>query len=264
VMGSSDATAAAVPAPPPAARTELTVAESRSLVLIILASALAAGLVGRLWAILIQKYTTRLIWLTFGALIVVQLGFAVWVTFFSAAQINGIGILVFLGSLFTMLFGVIMKRWVPLCTALFSSAVQVHEDNPSLSRVIYFAMICKLFWLLFAGLAMSSVSFQGGGVLLPMFAFFLFGQLARAVVHGTAAATAASSYFVTHEVNPVLNAFKRCTTTSFGSLCYGSLLVSSVQTFQMFCSRRPYPLSAHPYSSGNCVCCFSQHHSRKG
>ena len=104
----------------------------------VLASAVSAGFVGWLWAALIAKYTGKLIWLTFGSLVAAQIAFAVWVMFFSAApEINGMGILIFIGSGFTMLFGVLMRRWVPLCTALFNSAVQVHVENPSLSRVIH-------------------------------------------------------------------------------------------------------------------------------
>ena len=70
--------------------------------------------------------------------------------------------------------------------------------------------------------------------------FIWFAQLSKAVVHATAAATAASHYFVTHEFDPVSHALRRSLTTSLGSLCFGSLLVSGVKTLQILCSSRPY------------------------
>lgn len=46
------------------------------------------------------------------------------------------------------------------------------------------------------------------------------------VVHVTCAGTMASWYFVTNEPNVVASAFRRACTFSFGTICFGSLIVA--------------------------------------
>jgi hypothetical protein len=57
------------------------------------------------------------------------------------------------------------------------------------------------------------------------------------VVHVTAAGVFASWYFLHGTVgvppNPTLGSFKRATTTSFGSICFGSLIVALLRTLRM-------------------------------
>jgi len=59
------------------------------------------------------------------------------------------------------------------------------------------------------------------------------------VVHVTGAGVFASWYFLHGTVgvppNPTLGSLKRATTTSFGSICFGSLIVAALQTLQAVC-----------------------------
>ena len=54
-------------------------------------------------------------------------------------------------------------------------------------------------------------------------------QVIRNVVHCTTAGTVASWWFIQSAPSPTLGALKRSLTTSFGSICLGSLIVAILQ-----------------------------------
>lgn len=65
--------------------------------------------------------------------------------------------------------------------------------------------------------------------------FFWVAQVCINVVHVTVAGLVATWYFVGDDhmpPNPTLASFKRAMTTSFGSICFGSLLVAIIQTIR--------------------------------
>jgi hypothetical protein len=64
---------------------------------------------------------------------------------------------------------------------------------------------------------------------------FWTSQVVFNVMHVTAAGVAATWYFVGNGVmptNPTLASFKRAVTTSFGSICFGSLLVAIIKVMR--------------------------------
>lgn len=73
------------------------------------------------------------------------------------------------------------------------------ETAKSVSGLLYFALLVSFYWGM---------------------------QVARNVVHTTTAGTVASWWFQPHNDSPVGGAFKRSVTTSFGSICLGSLIVA--------------------------------------
>lgn len=58
-------------------------------------------------------------------------------------------------------------------------------------------------------------------------------NLIHYLVFTTAAGVAASFFYKDQRKNPVLGAVKRASTTSFGSVCLGLLVVTAVQTLRM-------------------------------
>ncbi|KAI9164389.1 pH nine-sensitive protein 1 [Blastocladiella emersonii ATCC 22665] len=69
------------------------------------------------------------------------------------------------------------------------------------------------------------------------FSFYFTSQVLRNSFHCTVAGVFASFYFMSGSpqgmpANPTLSALKRTLTTSFGSVCYGSLIIAIVQTLR--------------------------------
>eukprot|EP00742_Colponemidia_sp_Colp-10_P016666 GILJ01019122.1.p1 GENE.GILJ01019122.1~~GILJ01019122.1.p1 ORF type:complete len:397 (+),score=62.76 GILJ01019122.1:92-1192(+) len=79
----------------------------------------------------------------------------------------------------------------------------------------------------------SASGADGGIVLYCMFCYFWAAQVAFNTMHVTASGVTATWYFVGGDAhmprNPTIASFKRAVTTSFGSICFGSLLVAILQ-----------------------------------
>jgi len=70
-----------------------------------------------------------------------------------------------------------------------------------------------------------------------VFSYYWFAQVVRNVVHVSCSGVYATWYFLGGDnaqmpANPTLGAFKRAMTTSFGSVCFGSLIVALIQTLR--------------------------------
>ncbi|KAH9581965.1 Choline transporter-like [Trypanosoma melophagium] len=77
----------------------------------------------------------------------------------------------------------------------------------------------------------------GDGLLMVLFVLFFFwaAQVGSNVMHVTTAGVTATWYFAGEgqmPKNPTLASFKRAVTTSFGSICFGSLIVAFVRTIR--------------------------------
>ncbi|ORC92943.1 uncharacterized protein TM35_000022690 [Trypanosoma theileri] len=77
----------------------------------------------------------------------------------------------------------------------------------------------------------------GDGVLITflMLLFFWTAQVGSNVMHVTTAGVTATWYFAGEDrmpSNPTLASFKRAVTTSFGSICFGSLIVAIIRTLR--------------------------------
>eukprot|EP01132_Coremiostelium_polycephalum_P003885 gene3885-4848_t len=73
-------------------------------------------------------------------------------------------------------------------------------------------------------------------LVLMILSYYWTTQVIKNWVHVTVSGTVASWYFMSGTVgvprNPTLGAMKRASTTSFGSICFGSLLVAILQTLR--------------------------------
>lgn len=118
-----------------------------------------------------------------------------------------------------------------------------------------FDIIWFIIWL-FAFIAMCFISYDNDGeisslgVFLMLISFYWGVNVFRNVSHTTTCGVAATWYFSSDPHKPSWSAFKRTMTTSFGSVCFGSLLVAILQACRTFlrCCR-----------GGICICialCF--------
>ena len=92
---------------------------------------------------------------------------------------------------------------------------------------------------------------NGGDVVLIIFALLTFywtTQVLFNMIHVTVSGVAATWYFCGDAYmpkNPTIASFKRASTTSFGSICFGSLLVAIVQVLRALA--RSQRDSEHPF-----------------
>ncbi|KAJ3362269.1 putative choline transporter, neither null mutation nor overexpression affects choline transport [Allomyces javanicus] len=115
-----------------------------------------------------------------------------------------------------------------------------------LGYLIFWAVSIIAFYLYFGNPTTTTSPSTGqtrttvNGTLYPIYVFSLLSwywtsQVISNVVHVTVAGVFASFYFLSGSPtgmpsSPTWGAFKRATTTSFGSICFGSLIIALIQT----------------------------------
>jgi hypothetical protein len=101
--------------------------------------------------------------------------------------------------------------------------------------MLLLALGCSLLWFVGLGGAISGSS--GGIVFLLLVSYYWVHQVLSNIVHVTSAGTVATWWYVPLEAmscwsRAVQDSFFRATTYSFGSICFGSLLVAVVQALR--------------------------------
>jgi len=132
---------------------------------------------------------------------------------------------------------------IPFATAVLTTVSLRIQDFPAMTYTAYIFLFVQFAWVtLWIHTATMSQNFATTRVTAIIFGIFLIlsfywtAQVIKNVVHVTASGTFATWYFSSSSVgippNPTLNSFKRATTTSFGSICLGSLLVAALKTLR--------------------------------
>eukprot|EP01043_Picozoa_sp_COSAG02_P064528 COSAG02_NODE_9463_length_2208_cov_7.305358_1_plen_642_part_01 len=197
---------------------------------------------GTMWGIaflhIIRAYTKQIIWLTMWMMVVAQLGLSAVFFMYGVAQL---GVICFLAGLISVLIVVVVRNWIPFATLLIRTACLVVKKHPAVLKIALVAVLTQAIWLvvwIFA--ATSSIgSSDTKGTFLCLVSLFWSVQVIKNVVHVTCAGTLASWYFVTNERQPTLAAFRRSITYSFGSICFGSLIVAILKSVRAMIPRRP-------------------------
>ena len=103
------------------------------------------------------------------------------------------------------------------------------------------AQLLQLCWLIMWATALAgSLAHEDGWVALLLLLSNLWTmQVIKNVVHVSAAGTAAAWFFQTGEPNATRASLRRALTSSFGSICLGSLLVALIRTLRLCVPSRP-------------------------
>jgi len=130
---------------------------------------------------------------------------------------------------------------------MLSTVSGVLTNYPAPHYVSYVSAIILTAWSAFWIATVSYMSkFEGGGgtvlTLFLLLSFYWTVQVVKNVVHVTTAGMVASWYFFAGSPqgmpsNPTMGALKRATTTSFGSIAFGSLLVAIIQVIRQLLNR---------------------------
>jgi Plasma-membrane choline transporter len=128
---------------------------------------------------------------------------------------------------------------IPFAAANLHTALTAVRCNLGLTVVSYgftgLAFMWTIFW--FLGLSDSLANSKGAVVFLLFVSFYWVQQVLQNTMHVTTAGVIGTWWFVPQEANsfwsPALtDSFVRATTYSFGSICFGSLIVAVVQALR--------------------------------
>ena len=128
---------------------------------------------------------------------------------------------------------------IPFAAANLNTALSAVKSNMGLAGIAYFFLFVafgwSVWWSVAAGGAMNGMG--SGIVFLFLVSYYWTHQVIQNTVHVTVAGVIGTWWFVPDEASsccsPALkDSFVRATTYSFGSICFGSLLVALVQALR--------------------------------
>ncbi|KAJ3394524.1 putative choline transporter, neither null mutation nor overexpression affects choline transport [Lobulomyces angularis] len=201
---------------------------------IVVVAAILGFLFTMLYFLTMQKYGGKLIWGSF----IINIVSSLLITVFGIVTGNIVaGAVSGAFAVIHIILALVWMKRIPFAKVMLQSVTTVTRSYPS----TVFVGIC--------GLVTSSDSDEKDNsqaktavTLYFFFSFFWTSQVIKNVVHVTVAGTFATYYFqgiaaepnivVVPVRNPCLNSAKRAVTTSFGSICFGSLIVALIATLR--------------------------------
>jgi len=184
-----------------------------------------------------KKYARQLIYFTLVASVVFLVVLAI-IAFASGAVIYGV--IVLIAAALNALIYFLWRPKIPFATAVLTQVAHLLNTYPAPSHFAYGSLVVQILWVVLWVPTFALVQqFEGAaGTVLSVYLIFSFywtSQVVKNVVHVTASGLFATWYFlsgVAMPSNPTLRAFKRATSSSFGSICLGSLLVAILKTLR--------------------------------
>lgn len=142
---------------------------------------------------------------------------------------------------FAILIYYTMRVWsrIPFAAANLNTALTAIKANLGLAIYAYLVLALAFGWSIWWNVAASGSMYSyGSGVLfLFLLSFYWTHQVLQNTLHVTAAGTVGTWWFAPNEASsfcsPAIgDSFSRATTYSFGSICFGSLLVATIQALR--------------------------------
>jgi len=186
------------------------------------------------WLMLLRFAPRVAVWSSLVSFVLAQILFGVWLLLDS----NGFGILVILLAGFSALLCVILRRWLPFALVMIGLAMDILKRNPLLCDISLGTLVVQMVWMAIWCAAASGIMMRQTedvpliDLLLLVLSLFWTAQVVKNVAHVAVAGVAAGWYFDTQEEGqkPLRASLKRALTSSFGSICLGSLVVGLLRT----------------------------------
>lgn len=148
--------------------------------------------------------------------------------------------------LFVLTVWYIYRVWnrIPFAAANLKTALSAVRSNVGLSFVAYFMTIVTFAWSGFWMMGMASVATENAGIIFLLFvSFYWTVGVFTNTVHVTTAGTVGTWWFVPGEASSCFStglkdSFCRATTYSFGSICFGSLVVAVIRALRAMARQR--------------------------
>lgn len=157
--------------------------------------------------------------------------------------LNGIvflGIVFVLQAIIVAYFFYVAQPYISFSTMLLKTSTDILNNNKSIFLIPLIGLVFAVVYSIFLLYAMSPFIEKlnnnepvGFMILLFIFLFFWTQQVAANVVHVTTAGVVGKWYYKNDDTTSIVwKAFKRSITKSFGSVCFGSLIVAVIKTIQ--------------------------------
>jgi len=138
-----------------------------------------------------------------------------------------------------ILYFILARNRIPFAVEMIRTVVGTIQRYPATQVTAYFFLLLQIGWLALWSVAfVLSQRFQGT-LMYVAFVFLLFSfywtfEVLKNIVHVTVSGLVATVYFMSNAMpqNPTLGALKRSVTTSFGSICLGSMIVAFIKTLR--------------------------------
>jgi len=202
-----------------------------------------AFLLSFVWLQLMKTYSSQLIWFTLIFGIVSWIAFAILLF---AIQSTAGGVIFLIFALLNILYVYLIRSRIPFSAVVLETVVEFIQLFPAAIYYSLASIFVQGIWIFIWIIAVASLtsSFdqnndgqntQGVAYFFLLVSFYWTSQVIKNVVHVTTAGTFATWYFLyptNMPENPTKAAFKRAATTSFGSICLGSLIIAIVKAMK--------------------------------
>merc|ERR1712242_108109 len=183
------------------------------------------------------KFAEQIIWT------MLLLNIAIWCVVAIVGVIIGQIALTVIGVIFALvnaLYAWCVRARIPFASALLSISSSITSSYGGTVFISVAVIVFNSLWVILWGSMVYTYTIvvgediSGPVVFMMLVSFYWGGQVNQNISHCTSCGVAATRYFSTEiDYNPTPKAFKRTMTTSFGSVCLGSLLVAIIQALKV-------------------------------
>ncbi|KAK5577109.1 hypothetical protein RB653_002047 [Dictyostelium firmibasis] len=193
------------------------------------------------WLKLAANHAESLIKYSFIGAIGMIVGYCIY--FFVTGFIY-LGIIFAVMAFFIILFYISCRGRIAFTATLLSNAVAIIKEYPSAIRAGYISVFINFIWFIIWGSAFVRVNIVYTGAIQTcinvylVFTLYWVFHVIKNTLHTTVSGLLATWYFcsgpngVGMPHNPTLGSARRALTTSFGSICLGSLIISVIETLR--------------------------------
>lgn len=208
---------------------------------LLVGAACIAVAISFLWLNTIRKYARSIIKISIWFNIAV-LGVALVASF--AYGLVAMGIVYLLLLIITIFWYYAVQDYIEFTHAMLDTSTNAIQDHTATIWVTLILAIVQVGWIAFWAFTFSSVyhhlnkydSTSSGTAKFVTFYLLLSlywtAQVLRNISHTTTASVVGAYWFQPELPNPTWSSFKRCCTTSLGSIAFGSFLVAFIQTLR--------------------------------
>jgi hypothetical protein len=227
--------------------TALTANDQRNIIFILSASAVVGALFGAVWLAVMKRCADSIIKVSMVISSIFLLA-ATAVAFLSGIFIMGIIYLIIL--IIQVIYFWLVRNRIPFAQATIGASAQAIQDYSGPIYVTYFVSALSIGWVAFWGFTFVAIyhatalnngntagdpnespssGLNGVAYFLLLVSLYWTMEVLRNIGHVTTAGVVATWWFNPMAETATWGAFKRATTTSLGSICFGSLIVAVLQ-----------------------------------
>jgi hypothetical protein len=227
------------------------------------ASCVTSALFATGWLAVLRQHARALIWISAGGSAVLYALTSIWLLSGQHPSSIALGLLLVLAATTHCAFLYAVRERIAFSATLLSTVASLVHAHPALIVLALGAVAVTVGWLCVWSVAMSytlharalslggpaaeqTYGAQGWVVFCLLLSFYWTAHVVKNVVHVTVAGTVGSWYFLAPQLqtDPTRRSLRRALTTSFGSICLGSLVVSLIRALRLgasAASRRTSP-----------------------